>query len=128
VAIDWDLTQPIMEAMIAHGVSYCPTLDVHQNQAGFGRHELEADRDYQTMYGEAERREWAAFIDYVPGDLDRGGPALYGSSRAEKRIEWMARFHDVGGTLVVVGADMQFGGIMVHRELRKRRPGFRPSR
>jgi imidazolonepropionase-like amidohydrolase len=29
----------------------------------------------------------------------------------------MQRFHQMGGTLVV-GADMQFGGIMVHRELR----------
>ena len=35
---------------------------------------------------------------------------------AEKRIEWMRRFHAMGGTLVV-GADMQFGGIMLHREL-----------
>jgi len=104
-----------MEAMVDRGVSYCPTLVVHQNQAGIGLHELESDRDYQ-MYGEMERREWAAFLDYVQGTWtaeDRRTMALAG----EKRIEWMRRFHQMGGTLVV-GADMQFGGIMVHRELR----------
>src|SRR5262249_55341893 len=36
---------------------------------------------------------------------------------AEKRIEWMSCFHAMGGTLVV-GVDMQFGGIMLHRELK----------
>ena len=116
MAIDWELTRPIMEAMVEHGVSYCPTLVVHQNQAGVGLHELEADRDYQTMYGERERREWAAFIDYVQGTWtaeDQRAMALAG----ENRIEWMRRFYQMGGTLVV-GADMQFGGIMVHRELR----------
>ena len=116
MAIDWELTRPIMEAMVERGVSYCPTLVVHQNQAGIGLHELEADRDYQTMYGERERREWAAFIDYVQGTWtaeDQRAMALAG----DNRIEWMRRFYRMGGTLVV-GADMQFGGIMVHRELR----------
>jgi Amidohydrolase family len=116
MAIDWELTRPIMEAMVDRGVSYCPTLVVHQNQAGIGRHELEADRDYQTMYGEMERREWVAFLDYVQGTWtaeDQRTMALAG----EKRMEWMRRFHQMGGTLVV-GADMQFGGIIVHRELR----------
>jgi Amidohydrolase family len=115
MAIDWELTRPIMEAMVDRGVSYCPTLVVHQNQAGIGLHELEADRDYQAMYGETERREWAAFLEYVQGTWtaeDRRAMAL----AAEKRIEWMRRFHEMGGTLVL-GADMQFGGIMVHREL-----------
>jgi Amidohydrolase family len=115
MTIDWELTQPIMEAMVEHGVSYCPTLVIHQNQAGIGLRELEADRDYQTMYGETERREWAAFIDYVQGTWtaeDRRCMAV----AAEKRIEWMRRFHAMGGTLVL-GADMQFGGIMLHREL-----------
>src|SRR5262249_48544825 len=42
IAVDWELTRPIMEAMVEHGVSYCPTLVVHQNQAGIGLHELEA--------------------------------------------------------------------------------------
>ena len=36
----------------------------------------------------------------------------------EKRLEWIRRFHGLGGT-VVVGTDMQFGGIMVHEELRQ---------
>ena len=115
MAIDWELTQPIMETMIAHGVSYCPTLVVHQNQAGVGLRELEADRDYRTMYGEAERREWAAFIDYVQGTWTAEDQRCMAVA-TEQRIEWMRRFHAMGGTLVV-GVDMQFGGIMLHREL-----------
>ena len=116
MAIDWDLTRPIMDAMAEHGVSYCPTLVVHQNQAGIGLSELEADPDYRTMYGDAERREWAAFLDYVQGTWSAEDQRCMAIA-VEKRIEWMARFHEMGGTLVV-GADMQFGGIMVHRELR----------
>jgi Amidohydrolase family len=115
MAIDWELTAPIMEAMVAHGVSYCPTLVVHQNQAGVGLRELEADRDYRTMYGEAERREWAAFIDYVQGTWTAEDQRCMAVA-TEQRIEWMRRFHAMGGTLVV-GVDMQFGGIMLHREL-----------
>jgi Amidohydrolase family len=115
MAIDWELTAPIMEAMVAHGVSYCPTLVVHQNQAGVGLRELEADRDYRTMYGEAERREWAAFIDYVQGTWTAEDQRCMAGA-TEQRIEWMRRFHGMGGTLVV-GVDMQFGGIMLHREL-----------
>jgi cytosine/adenosine deaminase-related metal-dependent hydrolase len=115
MAIDWELTAPIMEAMVSHGVSYCPTLVVHQNQAGVGLRELEADRDYRTMYGEAERREWAAFIDYVQGTWTAEDQRCMAVA-TEQRIEWMRRFHAMGGTLVV-GVDMQFGGIMLHREL-----------
>jgi hypothetical protein len=116
MAIDWELTRPIMETMVARGVSYCPTLVVHQNQAGIGLHDLEADRDYQAMYGETERREWAAFLDYLQGTWTAEDQRLMALA-GDKRIEWMRRFHQMGGTLVV-GADMQFGGIMVHRELR----------
>jgi hypothetical protein len=116
MAIDWELTRPIMEAMVDRGVSYCPTLVIHQNQAGIGLHDLEADRDYQAMYGETERREWAAFLDYLQGTWTAEDQRLMALA-GDKRIEWMRRFHQMGGTLVV-GADMQFGGIMVHRELR----------
>jgi hypothetical protein len=115
-AIDWGLTQPIIEAMVEHSVSYCPTLVVHQHQVGIGLKELEADRDYQILFGEAERREWAAFIEYVQGTWTAEDRRLYAIA-GDKRIEWMQRFHELGGTLVL-GTDMQFGGIMVHRELR----------
>ena len=115
MAIDWELTKPIMEAMVQHGVSYCPTLVIHQNQAGFGLRELEADLDYRTMYGEKERREWAAFIDYMQGTFTAEDRRCMAAA-AEKRMEWMTRFHAMGGTLVV-GVDMQFAGIMLHREL-----------
>src|SRR5205807_608720 len=35
----------------------------------------------------------------------------------DTRLEWMRRFREMGGRLVS-GTDMQFGGIMLHRELR----------
>ena len=35
----------------------------------------------------------------------------------ENRLEWMRRFRDLGGTLVV-GTDFQWGGITLHHELR----------
>lgn len=113
--IDWNLTQPIMEAMVEHGVSYCPTLVIHQHQVE-ATGPLQADRDYQTLFGEEERNEWAAFLKYIQGNWTendrRDMAAAY-----DKRVEWIDRFHSMGGT-IVVGTDMQFGGIVVHRELR----------
>jgi len=117
--IDWELTRPLMEAMVAHGVSYCPTVVVHQHQAGIGLAELEADPDFRTMYGEAEHRVGPQFLDYVQGTWTEEDHRLMGVA-AELRIEWMRRFHELGGRLIV-GADMQFGGIMVHKELQNLR-------
>jgi imidazolonepropionase-like amidohydrolase len=113
--IDWDLTEPIMQAMVQYGVSYCPTLVIHQHQAVADSNALEADPDYQAMYGEPERKEWAAFLQYIQGawtPRDRSDMA----AAYDERLEWIRRFHVMGGT-VVVGTDMQFGGIMVHQEL-----------
>jgi hypothetical protein len=115
--VDWDLTKPIIEAMVHHRISYCPTLVVHRYQADLGGQSLEVDPDYQTMFGEPERKEWTGFMEHVQGawtDEDRS----YMRIAYEKRLEWIRRFHALGGT-VVVGTDMQFGGIMVHEELRQ---------
>jgi hypothetical protein len=116
VAVDWDLSAPILEAMVRRGVVFCPTLVVPQHRAGLGREALEADADFQALYGEAERAEWAAFDRYVAGgwtaaDRDFARRAL------DTRIEWLRRFHAMGGTLVA-GTDAQFGGILLHAELR----------
>jgi hypothetical protein len=113
-AIDWGLTEPIMDAMIEHGVSYCPTLVVHQHQVET-TDSLQADRDYQALFGEKEREEWAAFLRYIQGNWaepDRRDMA----AAYDTRIEWIHRFHSKGGR-VVAGTDMQFGGIVIHREL-----------
>jgi hypothetical protein len=113
--IDWSLTEPIMEAMVKHGVSYCPTLVIHQHQVET-TDTLQSDRDYRALFGETEREEWAAFLRYIQGNWSepdrRDMAAAY-----DKRVDWIHRFHSKGGT-VVVGTDMQFGGIVLHRELR----------
>ena len=115
-SIDWDLTAPMMEAMLRHQVAYCPTLVVTQHRAGLGHELLEADPDFQHKYGAEEHAVWAAMAREVGGgwsaeDVDFLRRAL------ETRQEWMRRFHALGGTLVL-GTDMQFGGIMIHHELR----------
>jgi Amidohydrolase family len=113
--IDWSLTEPIMDAMIEHGVSYCPTLVIHQHQVET-TDSLQTDRDYQALFGEKERQEWAAFLRYIQGNWaepDRRDMA----AAYETRVDWIHRFHAKGGR-VVVGTDMQFGGIVIHRELR----------
>ncbi|MGH6953501.1 MAG: amidohydrolase family protein [Alphaproteobacteria bacterium] len=113
--IDWELSRPIMETMVKHGVSYCPTLVIQQYQAGQGHKELAADADYRTMYGETELKEWADFVHYMQGNSS--AEDLSHMARAiEVRFEWMRRFRAMGGALVV-GTDMQFGGILIHREL-----------
>jgi imidazolonepropionase-like amidohydrolase len=113
--IDWNVTEPIMDAMVEYGVSYCPTLVIHQHQVET-TDTLQADHDYQALFGEKEREEWAAFLRYIQGNWTepdrRDMAAAY-----DKRVDWIHRFHSKGGT-VVVGTDMQFGGIVLHRELR----------
>jgi hypothetical protein len=123
--VDWDLTRPLMEAMVEHRVPFCSTIVVHEHQAGVGIAELEADRDYQTQYGEPERQEWGKFLEYVQGTWSKEDHDLMGVA-VDKRVEWMARFRELGGRLLA-GADMQFGGIMLHRELRNlTRAGLSP--
>jgi Amidohydrolase family len=113
--IDWSLTEPIMTAMIERGVAYCPTLVIHQHQVETSS-ALEADRDYQALFGEIERAEWAAFLKYIQGNWT-GSDRRDMAAAYDERLEWIARFHSQGGT-VVAGTDMQFGGIVLHRELR----------
>lgn len=114
--IDWEATKPIMDAMIEAGVVYCGMHVIVQHQAGEGVAELHADPDYTGLFSEAERGSFAAFIERLNAswsDEDRG----YARAASEARLEWMRRYRAMGGTLIA-GTDMQFGGIMLHRELR----------
>jgi len=114
--VDWDLTTPMMEAMVRRGVAFCPTLVVTQHRITVGAEALRADPDYLAEFGPAERAEWEAFHARVGGAWTEEDRAVMRAA-LEQRQEWMRRFHALGGTLVL-GTDMQFGGIMVHAELR----------
>jgi Amidohydrolase family len=115
-SIDWEATRPIMEAMVERSVTYCGMQVITQFQVGEGIAELEADADFAALFGKAERQ---AFLDFTrrlqgswtPEDLH------YGRLANDQRMEWMRRFRALGGVLLA-GTDMQFGGIMLHRELR----------
>jgi Amidohydrolase family len=114
-SLDWDMTLPIMEAMVQRDVCYCGMHVITQFQVGEGVADLEDDSDFHTFFSE---REYQAFRDFTR--------RLQGSWTAEDlewarrandmRMEWMRRFRSLGGQLLA-GTDMQFGGIMLHREL-----------
>jgi len=113
--LDWDLTLPIMEAMVRRNVCYCGMHVLTQYQVGDGVAYLEDDSDFHTFFGEDERQGFRDFTrrlqgDWTAEDLD------WGRRANDMRMEWMQRFRRLGGQLLA-GTDMQFGGIMLHREL-----------
>jgi hypothetical protein len=115
-SLDWDLTQPIMDAMIRRGVAYCGMQVITQFQVGEGVSYLENDPDFLDLFGEGEKQAFKAFAGRLQGswtddDLDCARRAN------DRRMEWMQRYHAMGGVLLA-GTDMYFGGIMFHRELR----------
>jgi hypothetical protein len=115
-SFDWDLTLPILEKMIEKRVKYCGMHVITQYQTGEGVGFLEADEDFQTLYGDGEKQAFRDFSRRLQGDWN--AEDLDQARRANnRRMEWMQRFHAHGGTLLA-GTDMQFGGIMLHRELR----------
>jgi imidazolonepropionase-like amidohydrolase len=114
--IDWDATRRIIEAMVQRQVRYCGMQVITQFQAGVGLAELENDPDFLSLFGATERQSFLRFTKRLQGtwtteDLEHWKVAN------DNRMEWMRRFHAMGGDLLV-GTDMQFGGIMFHRELR----------
>jgi imidazolonepropionase-like amidohydrolase len=76
---------------------------------------LEDDPAFGTLFGEAEHEAWRVFVNRVIGGW---GPAEYDTwlRSLDARREWIRRFHEMGGQLVV-GTDMPFGGMAIHREL-----------
>ncbi|MBM3597917.1 MAG: amidohydrolase family protein [Alphaproteobacteria bacterium] len=114
--IDWDATRSIMAAMVDKGVPYCGMQVMGHFQQGIGVTELETDADFLTLFGKPERDAFFGFIkklqgSWTPDDLEHWRVAN------ENRMEWMRRFRALGGDLLV-GTDMQFGGITLHQELR----------
>ena len=115
-SIDWEATRPIMEAMVERSVNYCGMQVITQFQVGEGIAELEADADFDGMFGDVEKNAFHAFSQRLQGSWTQDD-IEYGRVANQKRIEWMQRFRELGGVLLA-GTDMQFGGIMFHRELR----------
>ena len=111
---DWGLTMPIVESMAEAGVAYCPTLVVWEYLAGIGREELESDQDY-LLFSEADHLAFAHLAEQMNGTWTRDD-AYFWRVALDNRYEWIRRFHELGG-VVVVGTDMQYGGIQFHREL-----------
>ena len=114
-AIDWAETEAIMGAMIEHGVSYCPLLVACQLSAGDGVAELESDPDFVTLFSDVERRDFRAFMQRLSGGWTAEDRRDWRQAN-DNRLEWMRRFRELGGTLLV-GTDFQWGGITLHREL-----------
>jgi hypothetical protein len=114
-SLDWDLTMPIIEAMLRRGVCYCGMQVITQFQVGDGVAYLEDDGDFHQFFSERERQAFKDFTRLLQGswtdeDLD------WGRRANDMRMEWMQRFQRLGGQLLA-GTDMQFSGIMFHREL-----------
>jgi hypothetical protein len=114
-SLDWDMTQPILEAMVQHDVCYCGMQVVTQFQVGEGVAYLEDDSDFRSFFSEGERQAFRDFLWRLQGswtaeDLD------WGRRANDMRMKWMQRFRSLGGQLLA-GTDMHFGGIMLHREL-----------
>jgi imidazolonepropionase-like amidohydrolase len=113
--IDWDATEAIIEAMVERGVAYCGMQVITQFQLGEGTAELNADPDFCSLFGETERSSFFEFLRKLQGTWSDEDFAHWKVAN-ENRLEWMRRFRALGGALIF-GTDMQFGGIMLHREL-----------
>jgi len=113
--IDWDATQAIIDAMLEAQVVYCGMQVITQYQLDEGVAELRADPQFITLFSDADRERFLAFIDLIQGTWSTEDFALWRIAN-ENRMEWMRRFR-AGGGVLVFGTDMQFGGIMLHREL-----------
>jgi imidazolonepropionase-like amidohydrolase len=103
-----------MEAMVRRGVAYCPTLVGFEHSAGLATDYLEKDPGY-ALFGDEERTAWVKFKER--GNATWSAQEIADSRASwENRREWIRRFRDLGGQ-VLVGTDTPFGGILIHREL-----------
>lgn len=113
--IDWAETLRLMEAMVRRSVPYCGMRVISQFQAGEGVAELEADADFVGLFGAAERASFGKFTERLRATCTADDLACWRRAN-DSRLEWMRRYRAMGGTLLI-GTDMQFGGIMLHREI-----------
>jgi hypothetical protein len=116
-AIDWQATDRLIEAMVERDVCYCGMQVVTEFQVGDGLAELENDRDFSALFGRAEQEAFGTFMRRLTDTWTEEDRAATRKSSAH-RLQWMQRFRAIGGKLLV-GTDMQFGGIMMHRELQQ---------
>jgi imidazolonepropionase-like amidohydrolase len=113
--VDWDATARLMDAMVRRGVAYGPTHVAMEQQAGIHADLVTADPLYTTVFGQAERDAYDAFVAHVSrGRTAEGREAWLRSFDA--RREWIRRFAARGGQLVV-GTDIPFGGLVLVREI-----------
>src|SRR5258706_11673122 len=122
-AIDWEATKPIMEAMLSNEVSYCPMLVACQIPAGDGVAELEADPDFIGLFGEAERRDFHAFMERLSGGWT-AEDLRYWKKANENRLEWIRRVSAKGGERGG-GNAVQCGGGAQQQGVRKPPPSGR---
>jgi hypothetical protein len=97
--IDWELTQPIIDAMIAHRVVYCGMQVITQYQIGEGISELEDDPDFRNLFTEVEKASLRKFTTrlqggWTPQEVD------YGRAANEQRAEWLRTYHADGGIII----------------------------
>jgi imidazolonepropionase-like amidohydrolase len=114
--IDWAATAAIMEAMVQAGTAYCGMQIITQFQLGEGAAELESDAGFKSLFTETDRQTFRDFIGLLQSSWS-DEDFRYWRVANDNRMEWMRRFREMGGTLLT-GTDMQFGGIMLHLELR----------
>jgi hypothetical protein len=114
-SIDWQATHRLIEAMVERDVSYCGMQVVTEFQVGDGLAELENDRDFSALFGKAEQEGFRTFMRRLTDSWTEEDRAATRRSSAN-RLQWMQAFRAMDGKLLV-GTDMHFGGIMMHREL-----------
>ena len=117
--VDWEQTARLIADMVAMDVSYCPTFVRLQWVAGLGPGtltSLQADRDASAFDAEAHET-WAVKVAVGQQAAEDEQQLRDEWAHAyEAMLEWVRRFREAGGQLVV-GTDTQFGGIMIHHEL-----------
>ncbi len=114
-SIDWQATHRLIETMVERDVGYCGMQVVTEFQVGDGLAELENDPDFLALFGRAEQEAFGTFMRRLTDTWTEEDRAATRRSSAN-RLQWMQRFRAMGGKLIV-GTDMQFGGIAMHREL-----------
>jgi hypothetical protein len=114
--IDWKRSLPQLKAMVDAGVAYCPTFVVWENQAGLYGDELAATDDFNALYSPDEHAEWVRTSSRTRLGWRKSDAAAWRAA-LEPRMEWVGRFRDSGGG-VIVGTDMQYGGLVLAREIR----------
>ena len=117
--VDWTQTEAHIAAMVDAQVIYCPTLVRVQWVAGLEPGTLEslqADRDADAFDADAHA-QWREKVSVGQTTEDTKVVREEWRRASENMLEWIARFHTAGGMLAA-GSDTQFGGIMLHHELR----------